>query len=204
MLEKLIVLVEEESMEVALATLLPKILGEIEFQIIRFQCKDDLLKQAPDRLKGYSKWLPENHKILVVVDRDNDNCVDLKNKLEDISLSSGLRTKSAVTAGQPFHIINRIVIEELEAWFFGDWAAVQAAYPRVSASVPNKKGFRDPDAIAGGTWEAMERELKKAGYFPTGLSKLQLARSVASHMDVQQNRSRSFQVFVEAVQAATV
>ena len=44
MLEKLILFVEEYSMEAALEILLPEIIGEIEFQIIRFQCKDDLLK----------------------------------------------------------------------------------------------------------------------------------------------------------------
>jgi hypothetical protein len=69
MLEKLIVFVEEYSMEAALEQLLPKRLGDIEFQIIRFQCKDDLLKNAPDRLKGYAAWLPENWRILVLVDQ---------------------------------------------------------------------------------------------------------------------------------------
>ena len=79
---------------------------------------------------------------------------------------------------------------------------MQSAYPRVSASVPRKAGFRDPDAIAGGTWEAIERVLKKAGYFSSGLRKLELARSVAGHMDIQRNRSRSFQAFIGAVTAA--
>ena len=204
MLQKLIVFVEEESMKVALEVLLPKILGTIEFQIIRFQCKDELLKNAPDRLRGYAKWLPEDYRILVVVDRDGDDCVQLKNKLESFAHSAGLRTKSAVDVGQAFHVVNRIIIEELESWFFGDWAAVQAAYPRVSASVPNRRGLRDPDAITGGTWEALERELKRAGYFETGLRKIQLARSVSEHMSIEQNRSRSFQAFVGAVRAAMV
>jgi len=65
-----------------------------------------------------------------------------------------------------------------------------------------KAGFRDPDAIAGGTWEAMERVLKKAGYFRTGLRKVELARSVAAHMQIQQNRSCSFQAFASAVASA--
>ncbi|WP_231636395.1 DUF4276 family protein [Burkholderia sp. MSHR3999] len=80
--------------------------------------------------------------------------------------------------------------------------AVQAAYPRVPANLPQKAPFRDPDAILGGTWEALERVLKLAGYFSTGLRKLELARSVASHMDPAQNKSRSFQAFVDAVEAA--
>jgi hypothetical protein len=40
MMEKLIVFVEEPSMEAALELLLPQMLGDATFQIIRFQCKD--------------------------------------------------------------------------------------------------------------------------------------------------------------------
>jgi len=202
MLEKLIVFVEEYSMEAALEQLLPKLLGDIEFQIVRFQCKDDLLKHAPDRLKGYSSWLPDSWRILVLVDRDDDDCNELKERLEQMAGAAGLMTKMRAGHGQRFQVVNRIAIEELEAWFFGDWAAVQAAYPRVPATVPQKAGFRDPDAIAGGTWEAIERVLQKAGYFSTGLRKLELARSVAGHMHVPHNRSSSFQAFTEAVTAA--
>jgi len=202
MLEKLILFVEEYSMEAALEILLPEIIGEIEFQIIRFQCKDDLLKQLPARLKGYSSWLPEEWMIFVLVDRDDDDCVGLKQKLETHALTSGFVTKTQVHSTQRFQVINRIVIEELEAWYFGDWKAVQTAYPRVNATIPKKAPFRDPDAIAGGTWEALERILKKAGYFSTGLRKLDLARQVARHMTPERNRSHSFRMFFEALTTA--
>lgn len=204
MLEKLIVFVEEFSMEAALEQLLPKLLGDIEFQIIRFQCKDDLLKKAPERLRGYASWLPANWRILVLVDRDDDDCIVLKAELENMAAAAGLLTKTAADNGQCFQVVNRIAIEELEAWFFGDWSAVQAAYPRVPATLPQKAGFRDPDAVAGGTWEALERVLKKAGYFSTGLRKVELARSVAVHMNPPNNTSRSFQIFAGAVTATLV
>ena len=202
MLEKLIVLVEEYSMEAALEHLLPKLLGDIEYQIIRFQCKDDLLKKAPERLRGYASWLPANWRILVLVDRDDDDCMVLKAELENMAAAAGLLTKTAADNGQCFQVVNRIAIEELEAWFFGDWSAVQAAYPRVPATLPQKAGFRDPDAVAGGTWEALEGVLKKAGYFSTGLRKVELARSVAVRMNPPNNTSRSFQIFAGAVTSA--
>ena len=202
MLEKIIVLVEEYSMEAALEHLLPKLLGDIEYQIIRFPCQDDLLKKAPERLRGYASWLPANWRILVLVDRDDDDCMVLKAELENMAAAAGLLTKTAADNGQCFQVVNRIAIEELEAWFFGDWSAVQAAYPRVPATLPQKAGFRDPDAVAGGTWEALERVLKKAGYFSTGLRKVELARSVAVHMNPPNNTSRSFQIFAGAVTAA--
>ncbi len=199
MLEKLIVLVEEISMEAALEGLLPRMLGDVEFQIIRFQCKDDLLKQLPARLKGYSQWLPSNWAILVLVDRDDSDCAALKEQLEQTAQQAGLLTKTRVAAGQRFQVVNRIVIEELEAWFFGDWKAVQQVYPRVPASIPQKKPYRDPDAISGGTWEALERVLKKAGYFPTGLRKLECAREIASHLNPDNNQSASFNAFASAI-----
>ncbi|WP_295543468.1 DUF4276 family protein [uncultured Thiohalocapsa sp.] len=204
MLERLIVFVEEYSMEATLESLLPKLLGDVGFQIITFQCKNDLCKQAPDRLKAYAAWLPETWRILVLVDRDDDDCLQLKADLEQMADAAGLVTKTAGTDGLTFHVVNRIVIEELEAWFFGDWQAVRVAYPRVPATIPQKAAFRDPDAIRGGTWEALERIMIKAGYFTTGLRKAELARSVARHMEPIRNTSRSFQAFKAAVSATLV
>ena len=165
MLERLIVFVEEPSMEATVEHLLPKLMNDVDFETRRFQCKDDLLKNLPDRLCGYSTWLPEKWAILVLVDRDDDDCLALKQKLEDMAENAGLLSKSRVGTGKRFQVANRIAIEELEAWFFGDWAAVQAAYPRVPATIPQRAGYRDPEAILGGTWEALERVLKRAGYF---------------------------------------
>lgn len=197
MLEKLIVFVEEISMEAALEGLLPTMLGDVEFQIIRFQCKDDLLKQLPARLRAYSSWLPENHAILVLVDRDDDDCIVLKSKLEQIALQSNMTTKTQNPSR--FQVVNRIVIEELEAWFFGDWEAVKAVYPRVNDGVPRKQQYRDPDAIRGGTWEALEHELKRSGYFSTGFRKLEFAREIGQRMNPAVNRSGSFNVFAQAI-----
>ncbi len=200
MLEKLMIFVEEISMEAALEQLMPKLLQDAEFEIFRFQCKDDLLKNLPARLRAYSSWLPPEWAILVLVDRDSEDCRELKQQLEAVAQQSGLSTKTQ--GGDRFQVVNRIVIEELEAWFFGDWPAVKQAYPRVPDNIPQKSAFRDPDAIKGGTWEALERVLKKAGYFPAGLNKLQCAREVATHMTPDANRSASFQAFVQAINAA--
>lgn len=202
MLEKLIVFVEEPSMEAALELLLPKLMNDVDFEIRRFQCKDDLLKNLPNRLRGYSTWLPASWAILVLVDRDDDDCQVLKQTLENMAATAGLVSKTNAGNDNCFQVANRIAIEELEAWFFGDWAAVQAAYPRVPATIPKKAGYRDPDGILGGTWEALERILKKAGYFKTGLRKMECARTVAQHMEPTRNTSQSFRVFIGAVSAA--
>ncbi len=179
-------------MELALQQLLPRMLRQgIQIELRQFQCKDDLLKQLPQRLLGYAAWLPVTAMVLVIVDCDDDDCLALKAQLEKMAVKAGLGTRQSPRKGS-FQVINRIAIEELEAWFFGDWAAVKTAYPKLEATVPHKAGYRDPDAIKGGTWEALERELQKKGYFKQGLGKLKLAREVTAHMDIARNQSKSF------------
>lgn len=187
------VLVEEPSMEVALQHLLPRLLREgIRAELRQFQCKSELLKQLPQRLAGYAQWLPDTAVVLVLVDRDDEDCLALKAQLDAMARAVGLVPRSDATPKGRFQVINRIAIEELEAWFFGDWPAVCAAYPKMPDTLPRRAGFRDPDAIAGGTWEALERELQRKGHFKQGLRKLELAREVASRMDPARNRSTSF------------
>jgi hypothetical protein len=191
-IDSLHVLVEEPSMEEALSSLMPKMVRPgVAIHIRQFQCKDDLLKQLPQRLAGYKQWLSDTAMLLVIVDRDDDDCMELKAALETMAHQAGFRTRKNSLKGQ-FQVINRIAIEELEAWFFGDWPAVQAAYPKLDASVPKRAGFRDPDGIKGGTWEALEREMQRKGYFKQGLRKLELARSIAVQMDPARNTSASF------------
>lgn len=194
------VLVEEASAEAALRILLPKVLGGLSFQVYRFQGKHDLLKRLPERLRGYAAWLPRDHRILVLVDRDDDDCRTLKEKMEEASVDAGLRTRRSSGSGTTYQVVNRIAIEELEAWYFGDWEAVRQAYPKVNASVPSQAKYRDPDAIAGGTWEAFERVMRAAGYFKTGLRKIEAARTIAEHWRPEANRSHSFRVFCGALQ----
>jgi hypothetical protein len=188
--ERVEFLVEEASMDEALRALLPTILGAIDFEVRRFQGRSDLLQSLPDRLRGYAAWLPASWRIVVVVDRDDDSCEKLKRQLDDVAHESGLAVRRP--GGAPWQIVNRLAIEELEAWFFGDWAAVRAAYPRVPATIPSKQPYRAPDAIRGGTWEAFERVLQQAGYFAGGLRKIEAAREVARHMAAARNRSPSF------------
>lgn len=192
------VLVEEPSMEAALRLLLPRILGATSFRIYPYQCKDELLERLPSRLHGYSTWLPETWRIVVVVDRDAQPCTELKDDLEVMASDAGLVSRTAAGDGR-YALVNRLAIEELEAWYFGDWEAVRTAYPRVPATLPARAGYRDPDAVEGGTWEAFERVLKRAGYFETGLRKIEAARAVAEHMDPARNTSRSFQVLRAAL-----
>lgn len=185
-------LVEEPSMEAALLALVPSICPELTFDIHVYKGKDVLLARLPSVLCGYRSWLPADHRIVVVVDRDRDDCLVLKRTIEKMVRKAGLVAKGA----QPdYQVITRIAVEELEAWFLGDVDAIAAAYPRVPKSLGSRRGFRQVDQIAGGTWEALQRVLQAEGYFPQGLPKIQVAREISAHMDPTRNRSPSFRAF---------
>jgi hypothetical protein len=192
------VLVEEPSMEAALRLLLPKIIGPLSFEVYPHQCKDELLARLPARLQGYAAWTPDTWRSVVVVDRDDDDCDELKARLEKMAAGAGLLTRSKA-GGKPYVVVNRLAIEELEAWYFGDWQAVRASYPRVPPTIPLQAKCRVPDAIAGGTWEALERVLQRAGYFEIGLAKIEAAKTITANMVPVHNSSRSFRVLREAL-----
>ncbi len=89
------VLVEEPSMEAFLGALLPRLLpADRTFIVHPFQGKADLLGKLQDRLRGYANWLPEDWCVVVVVDRDDDDCVALKAQLEAMAKKAKLRTRS--------------------------------------------------------------------------------------------------------------
>lgn len=186
-------LVEDRSMEVFLRSLLPRWLpAELTWSVHAYQGKPDLFQRLPDRLRGFANYLPDNSRIVVLVDCDDDECVSLRRKMDAAATNAGLRIRSAENSRE-WQIVNRIAVEELEAWYFGEWQAVCQAFPRLPSHLPKKASFRDPDAIRGGTWEAFERVLQKYGYDKTGLRKPAAARLIGSTFDAGACRSRSFQ-----------
>ena len=161
--------------------------------------KHDLLRKLPVRLKGYRRWIPDDWRIVVLIDEDRADCRKLKAGLEEAAHNAGFVTKSSALTEGNFQVVNRLAIEELEAWFFGDITALQTAYPRVSRNLQDQARYLNPDAITGGTHEALRRVLND--YYPQWLPKITVARKIAQHMDPCRNRSRSFQVFVEGLKA---
>jgi len=197
------ILVEERSMEEALKNLLPHmLLPETTYRIISFQGKPNLLRHLPNRLRGYACWITDEYRILVLLDEDRQNCLALKQQLEAAAQQTGLSTKTSA-GGARFQVLNRIVIEELEAWFLGDIDAIRRAYPRIPATLANAPKFRNPDSVAGGTWETLENTMQRFGYFKGGYAKVEAARAISIHMDPIRNRSRSFQVFRDGLIAMT-
>lgn len=193
-------LVEEPSAEIFLSVFLPSILGDTHtFQIASFNGKKQLLQKLPRRLTGYVEWIDTSYRIVVLVDEDRADCHLLKLQMEMAAQQAGLMTRTTLAQGGVIQVVNRIIIEELEAWYFGDMEALHTAYPRLPQRLENRAEFRDPDRIGGGTWETLEKLLQAHGYFKGGLSKLQLAKEVAPYIRPERNRSRSFQTFYSAL-----
>jgi hypothetical protein len=199
-------LLEERSCEHALKILLPRMLQPVPLLSYRvFQGKGDLLENLPQVLRGYKQQIisGRNLRVVVLLDQDQQDCVELKHKLMQHTREAQLIPFNHARADQPFHVLNRIAVEELEAWFFGDIEALCAAYPNVRSHLGDL-ARRDPDSIPRGTAEALERLLKKAGYYKNGMPKIEVAQRIAHHIQPDRNRSRSFRVFREGLSACLI
>jgi hypothetical protein len=191
--------VEEPSAQAFVTTFVPPLLSTgATFKVHVFQGKHDLLKALPRRLRGYRR-IPDDWRLAVLVDEDRQDCHELKQRLETAAAEAGFTTKTTAARDGGFVVLNRLAIEELEAWFLGDVEALCAAYPGVPTALGDRAAFRDPDAVTGGTAEALLRVLKKAGHYSTVLPKIEVARRVTPHMDPRRNRSRSFRHFVSGL-----
>lgn len=197
-------LLEEASMEAFLRAWLPRYFPECTFGTYHYQGKRALLRQLERRLKGYAKWIANDTRIdvriVVIVDCDNDKCADLKASLEKVCADAGLVSKTAARADE-WQVVTRIAIEELEAWYFGDWNAVRAAYPKISESAAYRLR-QNPDSIPGGTWEQFEKVLKRAGYHKGGLPKIEAACRIGKHIDAVRSCSTSFRKLTNVLKAA--
>lgn len=208
------VLVEDQSGKAMLDILLKKIIGKPHtFEVKSYKgighiprnltsssdaSKRLLLGQLPRLLRGYGRTFagyPEDYPAAVVVVCDlDDKC--LKNFREEF-----------------FAVLNTcdpkpetrfcIAIEEGEAWLLGDIPAVKAAYPNARDNVLNR--YKN-DSICG-TWELLadavyrggSNQLKNEGWQAVGREKSNWSKTIAPHMDVENNASPSFRYFREKV-----
>ena len=206
------VLVEDQSGSIALEYLLEKILGEngsVHYWNIHsfkglgllpkyLNRPPDpknwlLLEQLPRLLQGYGRSLPDFSVVLVVVDSDDKDCIAFKQDLFETQSMCDPQPKA----------LFRIAIEEIESWLLGDPLAVKLAYPDADEAVLNSY---IQDSVCG-TWEvladAVDRRgssrLRRANYQEIGKTKRRWAEQIAPQMDVNRNKSKSFQVFRDGI-----
>jgi hypothetical protein len=171
----LVILTEEESMEVTLRALLPK-LGIADFQIVTFQGVGDLETSLTRRIRA---WRDPNARFLVIRDNENGNCRARKHRLQDLVQAAGATRRAKV----------RIVMQELEAWFLGDCAALEKAGLLAPGSRP--AWLRDPETEAQPVLRLKKLE--------PGYGKVTGARRIAPHLDPRRNQARSFHATLNAI-----
>lgn len=178
----IVFLVEEESMYAALQQLLPKVFPQWrehrDWRCIPHEGKSDLEKSIPRKLRG---WRTQGTRFVVLRDQDSADCHSVKLRIRTL----------CVDAGKPDTLI-RIPCHELESWFLGDLGAVAIAFDRPDlARLQTKKKYRNPDHLSNASSEIHEL---------TGVrGKVNRARLIASKMNININKSHSFNVFLSGL-----
>ena len=207
-------LVEDQSGKAMLERLLPKIISsEHTITIHSYKGigripknlnpkaepdKRILLDQLPRLLGGYGKAFstyPKDYKAIVIVvcDLDDRNFEQFTKELNDL--------KSNINPIPDTQFC--IAVEEGEAWFLGDPAAVKKAYPKAKQAMLDS--YKN-DSICG-TWEVLAdtvfpggaAALKAQGFQVVGREKSLWAEKITVHMDISANRSPSFKRFYETL-----
>jgi|SRR6476469_297434 len=213
------ILVEDISGKTALEILIPKIISTEQhtFNIHPYKGighipkglksasetkKRILLDQLPRLVQGYgktfSKYPPDCPAVLIVICDLDDRCLStFRRELLDIVDKCNPQPKTQFC----------IAIEEGEAWYIGDLAAVKAAYRRAKEAVLNSY---TNDSICG-TWEKLadavysggSKELSKLGWQEVGKEKSNWANKIPPHMEVDNNLSPSFCYFRDKLRDLT-
>lgn len=188
------VLVEGLSEKAFLERWLPRFLPQHKFKIIPHRGKgkipvdptqkpepkrQGLLDQLPAKLRAYGRELrSDTDRVLVLVDLDRDDCLELKNRMLDL----------LNFCNPPPVILFRIAIEECEAFYLGDKAAIRKAFPKAKLS---KMDSYTQDSICG-TWELFQQVVGE-----TTADKVEWAKLMGKHLTTQwkANASNSFQQF---------
>jgi len=159
-----------------------------------------LLNQLPSLLQGLGKTYlayGETYEAVVIIifDLDQKNIDNLQNELGELLESCDPKPNTKFC----------IAIEEGEAWLLGDTPAISKAYPSAKAVILNSY---TNDSICD-TWELLADaiypkgsvELKKIGYPTAGKIKYEWAKKITPLMDIDKNKSPSFNNFYNQIKA---
>ena len=177
-MNRVVFLLEEASMRDLLVGLLPRLYPDMIFMYLAHEGKSDLEKSIPRKLRA---WREPGVRFVILRDNDGDDCVRLKRRL----------VQSCQQAGRPDTVV-RIVCQELEAWYLGEPDALADAFGNERLrGIGRQARFRDPDTVQQPS-EAIRRLVP-------GFQKVSGARTMASFLSREGNRSKSFQVFLSGL-----
>jgi hypothetical protein len=173
---------EGPSEKALLQGLLPKLIApDIQVVYLVFEGKQDLEKRLLRRLRG---WQLPDTQFVVLRDKDAGDCKAIKQHLVSIVHQAGRATETLV----------RIACHEIESWYLGDLKAVEQGLGVTGlARQQNKRQYRNPDdRVVKPAKELVD--LTKGKY-----QKLAGSREIGSYLDLDNNQSKRFQVFVSGL-----
>lgn len=155
-----------------------------------------LLNDLATYLRGFNKSLQGiEAAIFIVVDNDTRDTEAFRNELKSVA------EQNRITIDHVFCI----AIEEMEAWLLGDAEAVKQAYP--SAKLQIVQSY-EQDSICG-TWELLADAIYPGGlkrfrkecptFVEKGKYKNEWAQQIGQYMQIQKNKSPSFQYFIQEI-----
>lgn len=149
--------------------------------------RQGLLDQLPAKLRAFGKeFNPDVDRVVVLVDLDKDDCLDLKKSMVNLL---------EFCTPRPPTVLFRIAIEETEAFYLGDKAAIKRAFPKAKL---HKIDSYNQDSICG-TWELFQKVIDA-----NSDDKVAWAERIGPHLTTQwsgsqANRSDSFRQFCKAI-----
>ena len=155
-----------------------------------------LLAQLPRLLRGYMKT-PGIDAVVVVLDTDHRDCVAFLGELRDLARSCDASDKTMF----------RLAIEEMEAWYLGDRAALRKAYPETRMRA--LEGYVQ-DSVCG-TWEVLadaihpggSKAVHQSGWPLPGQLKHDWANRIGPLLEPDSNISPSFGKFRDGLRRLT-
>lgn len=160
----------------------------------------NLLNNLPAYLRGISRALSgmKDAAIVIVLDNDKRDVVEFKKQLERIAINSMMC----------MDYVFCIAVKEMEAWLLGDENAIQAAYPEMKRKC--LKEYQQDDLCD--TWEVLAnavypggltglRKKAKNAYSEIGRAKCEWADKIGKRLNLNDNKSPSFQEFITALQS---
>ena len=181
---ELVFMLEEPSAKNFLDRLLPRLLPEgVTFITLQHEGKSDLRRSLPLKLRA---WRNPETRFVVLHDQDLNNCVAIKDELVEICHK----------AGRPETLV-RIACYELEAWYLGDFDAIERVYPIFNATrYRNKAKYRTVDNVV-----KPSDDLKR---LIPGFQKGVASKMMPDFIDIENNTSSSFQTFIRGVRGICV
>lgn len=175
----LVFLLEEPSAREMLQGILPKLLpDDVKPFFIVFEGKQDLEKQLIRKMK---LWNKSDSRFIVMRDQDAGDCRKIKDNL----------LVKCQEVGKPDAVV-RIACHELESFYLGDLKAVeQGLEVKGLAKMQSQRQYRDPDSFPN--------PANKLSMLTKCYEKVSGSRAIGRHLNLNDNKSRSFNVLVKAI-----